>query len=112
MPNFASSKTAFKSEIAIDRKTCREVSKCITYKLSQATRSSYHSLIDRGTDRGVAGNDVRIIERHPDKTLSIKCIDNHEVPSMPTATASGVTNTTLDEVILLSHQYAYHPNVL
>ena len=36
-------------------------------------------------------------------------IDNHEAPSIPMVTAGGVTSTTNGEVMLIMHQYAYHP---
>lgn len=97
----AYSKTAFKSEITIDGKTRREVLKCIAYQLSQTDRSSYHSLIDMGDNGGVAGNNMRTIEKHPDKTAIIKDIHNHEVPSAPIATVGGATNTTSGEAILI-----------
>ena len=66
-------------------------------------------MVDRGANGRVAGNDVRIIEKHPDKTVNTRGIDNHEVPSMPIATAGGVTNATVGEVILTLHQCACHP---
>ena len=52
---------------------------------------------------------MRVIEKHPDKTCNMKGIDNYEVPSMPIATAGGVTSTISGEVMLIMHQYAYHP---
>lgn len=53
---------------------------------------SSSSLVDRGANGEVAGNDVRIIEKHPDKTVKIRGIDNHEVPYTPIVTAGGVTD--------------------
>ena len=89
--------------------THMEVYKCVTYNVSKTSRSAHYSLVDIGANGGVAGNDVRIIEKHPDKTVNIRGIDNHEVPSIPIVTAGGVTNTTVGEVILILHQHAYHP---
>ena len=71
--------------------------------------NDYDHAVDRGANGGAAGNDVRVIEKHPDKTCNIKGIDNHEVPSMPIATAGGVASTISGEVALIMHQYAYHP---
>ena len=87
----------------IDGETYRKVSTCATYQLSQTNRSSLHSLVDREANGGAAGNDVRVIEKHPDKTSNTKGIDNHEVPSMPIATAGGVTSTNSGEVMLIMH---------
>ena len=72
-------------------------------------RSSLHSLVNRGANGGAAGNDVRAIEKHPDKTCDIKGAYNHEVPSMPIVTTGGVTSTISGEFVLIMHQYAYHP---
>ena len=107
--NPSNKKVIFKSEIAIDEETCRKVNTCATYQLSQTNRSSLYSLVDRGANGRVAGDDARIIEKHPDKTCNIRGIDNHEVPSIPIVTAGGVTSTGSREVILIMHQYAYHP---
>ena len=76
-------KVSFKSEIAIDRETCRKVNACATYQLSQTNRSSPYSLVDRGANSGVAGNNARVIKKHLDKTCNIKGVDDHEVPSIP-----------------------------
>ena len=107
--NQSSKKVICKSEIVIDGETYRKVNTCITYQISQANKSSLYSLVDRGANGGVAGNDVRVIEKHSDKTCNIKGIDNHEVPSIPIVTAGGVTSTISGEVIIIMHQYAYHP---
>ena len=63
-----SKKTVFKSEIVIDGEThrkdgesYRKVNVCVTYQLSKTNRSSPYSLVDRGANGGVAGNDVRVI---------------------------------------------------
>ena len=96
-------KSAFKSEIVVDGKTYREIFNCITYNISKTSCSAHHSLVDRGANNGVTGNDVRIIEKYSNKIVNIRGINNHEVPSIPIVTAGGVTNTTIREVILILH---------
>ena len=71
----------------------------MTYQLSKTNRYSPYSLVDRGANGGVAGNDMRAIEKHPDKTCNMRGVDDHEVPSMPMVTAGGVTSTANGEVM-------------
>ena len=56
----------------------------------------------------VAGNDVRVIAKHPDRNVEIRGIDNHEITSIPLVTAGGITLTTSDEVTLIMHHHACH----
>ena len=68
--------------------------------------SSDVSLVDRGANGGIAGNDVRVVEklhRHVD----VQGIDNHKMNDIPIVTAAGVTKTQRREVILILNQYAY-----
>lgn len=71
-------------------------------------QSALHSLVDRREYGGAAGNDVSIIENHPDRKVDIRGIDNHEITSAPLVTAEGVTCTTSGEVIVITHQHACH----
>ena len=68
-----------------------------------------YSLVDRGANGGAAVYDVLAIEKHPDNACNIPSVDDHEAPSMPMATAAGVTSTTNGEVMLRVHQCACHP---
>ena len=51
------------------------------------------ALVDRGANGGVAGNDTRILHKHPSRRVEIQGIDNHRVPPVPIVTAASVTNT-------------------
>ena len=92
----------------INGKVFREVGKHVIYYLSKVSRSSVDSLVDRGANGGVAGNDVRVIAKHPDRTVDVRGIDNHEITHIPLVTAGGVTSTTSGEVIVIMHQHACH----
>ena len=85
------------------------MNKVITCYFSQSSRTSLHSLVNRGANGGIAGNDVRITCKDPSKTVNVRGIDNHEITSMHLVTAGGVTLSTSGEVILIVHQCAYHP---
>ena len=63
------------------------------------------SLIDRGANGGVAGDDVRIIFR-TNRTVDIKGIDNHHVNNIGIGTVGGVVQTQHGPVIAIMHQYA------
>ena len=81
----------------------------ITYCVSaHASRKRHGSLIDRGANGGVAGDDVRIIEQSPHRKVDIQGLDNHQVNSVPIVTAGGVMQTQHGDVIAVLHQYAYH----
>jgi hypothetical protein len=71
----------------------------------EATIAHSMSLIDRGANGGVAGDDVRIIFR-TNRTVDIKGIDNHHVNNIGIGTVGGVVHTQHGPVIAIMHQYA------
>ena len=71
----------------------------------EATMAHSMSLIDRGANGGVAGDDVRIIFR-TNRTVDIKGIDNHHVNNIGIGTVGGVVQTQHGPVIAIMHQYA------
>ena len=79
----------------------------IAYHVSKHEALMAHSmsLIDRGANGGVAGDDVRIIFR-TNRTVDIKGIDNHHVNNIGIGTVGGVVNTQHGPVIAIMHQYA------
>eukprot|EP00980_Cylindrotheca_fusiformis_P021811 scaffold8646_cov116-Cylindrotheca_fusiformis.AAC.1 len=84
----------------------------VNYSVERALRSASTtgSLVDRGANGGIAGNDVRVIAYHPDhRRVDIRGIDNHEITSIPIVTAGGLCQTQRGPVIAILHQYAYHP---
>ena len=70
-------KVAFKSELNINGKIHREVVKNVIYCLCKVSHSYVYSLINRGANGGVAGNDFRVIAAYPDRTVDIRGVDNH-----------------------------------
>jgi hypothetical protein len=65
------------------------------------------SLIDRGANGGVAGDDVHIIFC-TNCTVDIKGIDNHHVNNIGIGTVGGAVQTQHGPVISIMHQYALH----
>ena len=65
------------------------------------------SLVDRGANGGIPGNDSRIISR-TDRTVDISGIDNHEVCGLCLGTGGAVITSNHGPVIAIFNQYALH----
>ena len=72
------------------------------YHVSKHSTSHYGSLIDRGANGGLAGSDVRILER-TGRTVSVTGIDNHEQPGLDTVTCAALLHTNHGKVVLIMH---------
>jgi hypothetical protein len=96
-------------EITIDEKVYREVSMLdrIVYRVSESyTLDKRGSLIDRGANGGMAGNDVRVIEK-TGRHVDVKGIDIHTVNDLEIVTVAGLVDTNKGPRIVIMHQYAY-----
>ena len=56
-------KAAFGHEITLDGKTYCQINVHRIYNVSKHCTTSHESLVDRGANGGIAGNDVRIISK-------------------------------------------------
>ena len=63
------------------------INKTHIYHVSKHSSSHYGSLIDRGANGGLAGSDVRILER-TGRAVSVTGIDNHELPGLDIVTCA------------------------
>ncbi len=88
----------------VGKSSKRLVHKC-EYCVSSHRHTSSMSLVDRGANGGVAGEDVRVIFK-TSRTVDIKGIDNHQVIDVPIGTVGGVVTTQKGPVIAILHQYA------
>jgi hypothetical protein len=95
-------------EAVINGKKYRQVSIHVTFSVSSHERKKRSSLIDRGANGGIAGSDVRVINRHPHQHIDIWGIDDHKISSIPIVTAGALATSPRGPVILIMHQYAYH----
>jgi len=81
----------------------------IQYQFSEAAgishRKGISALVDRGTNGGLAGEDVRVLE-HTLCQADISRINNHTMVGLPIVTAAGVVNTHVGPVCVIPHQYA------
>ena len=55
--------------------------------------ASLMSLVDRGTNGGVAGDNVRIIAMYSHQMVSVHSLDDHEVVDIPVGTVEAHTMT-------------------
>jgi hypothetical protein len=79
----------------------------ITYQASSASSQQCGALIDRGSNGGVAGDDVRVIRIDPHRTVDVQGIDNHRITDMHIVTACALVETNRGPVILIMNQYAH-----
>ena len=70
-------------------------------------RSKRGTLVDRGANGGILGNDAKVIFRR-NKSVDVTGIDNHELSSLPMVDATAKTIANKGEVILILRNYAYH----
>ena len=62
--------------------------------MSKVSHSSADSLVDRGDNDGVAGNDARFIVKHADSTEDARGVDDYETSDIPLSTAGRFVLTT------------------
>jgi len=73
-----------------------------------ARSATFKSLVDRGANGGLAGDDMRKIAMS-DRYIDVQGIDNHMVPHLRIGTFGAVVRTKSGSyIILIFSQYAYH----
>jgi hypothetical protein len=101
---------ASKSSVLIDGRRYVQADKHeVLYRVANLENSSgrVSSLIDRGANGGLAGEDVRIIET-TGRTADVSGINDHTIRDLPIATVAGVVQSHLGPICIIMHQYAYH----
>ena len=73
----------------------------------QKTVNKVSSLVDRGANGGLAGEDVRLIEQTA-RCANVSGINDHTIEGLPISTVAGVVESQLGPICLIIHQYAYH----
>ncbi|KAG7373906.1 hypothetical protein IV203_013001 [Nitzschia inconspicua] len=81
------------------------ISKPVVYRVSSTAVISKQSLVDRGANGGIAGQDCKVI-CVSDRTVDVQGIDNHQLNSVSIGTAAGYVDSNKGPVILILHQYA------
>ncbi len=70
-------------------------------------RSKRGSLIDRGANGGILGDDARVMLQHT-REVDVTGIDNHEINALRIVDASAVITTQKGPVIAILRQHALH----
>ena len=75
------------------------------YFFARANQSANH-LVDRGASGGLAGANMRILQK-PDRKVNIVGIDDHELTGLDVVTAASLLNTQKGAVIGIFHEYSH-----
>ena len=96
--------------IIFDGKTYTASVARVTYRLNQNKVTNIHrgSLIDRGANGGLSGDDVRVISKSTTQFADVHGIANSEVQNAPLSTVAGVIESTTGPIIGIFHQYAHY----
>ena len=76
--------------------------------VNASERQSRGSLVDRGANGGILGNDAVVIAVHRDRVVDVSGIDNHEINGLKIVDATAKVLTQRGPAILVLQQYAYH----
>ena len=81
----------------------------IRYNVSRVTRMDASlSLIDRGANGGIAGDNVRVLSVS-DHRVDVSGVGNHKLTDLKIVSAGGVMSTHKGDVVAILHQYALIP---
>ena len=70
----------------------RQVNAHITYCIVQANQAVHGSFVDRGSNGGPAGSDVRVFNTSP-RQCTLSGIDNHEIPGPDLVQCTALVDT-------------------
>jgi hypothetical protein len=74
----------------------------VVYFVSRADSTAvFASLLDRGANGGIAGDDMRLICFDRDRTINVQGIDNHQLPHLKISAFGATVNTQNGPVILI-----------
>ena len=80
----------------------------VTYRFAQSNTSSHLQLVDQGANGGLAGADMKVLNKTGRK-VNISGIDNHElVTGLDIVTCASMYDSNQGPIIGISHEYAYH----
>ena len=88
----------------------RRVNKNVVYRVSHATCSDNGSLIDNGSNGGVSGSDILVLESHDTATykVNVEGVGPTPLKDLSIVQAAGLIETTKGPIIGIFNQYAHH----
>ena len=87
----------------------RTINHHFTYHVAQASQGKHGSLVDKGTNGGLAGSDVRILSRSSRK-CTVTGIDSHELQGLDVVQCAALVETNHDIVNLIMNEYTCYGN--
>ena len=87
--------------------TRQQVNAHITYNVAQANQAMHQSIVDRGANGGLAGSDVRVLNKCP-RQHTVICKSNHEIPGLDIVQCDALVNTNHGIVNLIMNEYTYY----
>ncbi len=85
----------------------RNINTFTHYHVSNTSRITSGSLVDRGANGGLAGADVRVLGRS-NRKCNITGIDNHEVSGLDVVQCVALVKTDIGLINLIMNEYAYY----
>ena len=77
------------------------------YRVSYGVTTTTNSLVDRGANGGLAGSDVRVLERS-EHTADVSGLAGAKVSGLTIGTVAGCVHTNMGKVVVIMHQYAIY----
>ncbi len=77
------------------------------YHVLIVKQSKCGTLVDRGANGGIIGNNTHVFRTHID-TVDVTGIDNHALPSLKLVDASTLVQSNHGLIVIIMQQYAYH----
>ena len=104
--NFMSSPT---SDVTPQR-SIKSVHIHLFYHIAQAKQAQHGSLVDRGSNGGLAGSDVRVVSKSSRK-YTVTGIDQHQINGLDIVQCAALVNTNHGYVNLIMNEYVYYGKV-
>lgn len=92
--------------VNVNGETYKVATTQVMYRASNAGQYTQGTLIDRGANGGIVGQDMRVIEKST-RTVNVQGNDNHQLTNIPLVTAGAVVTSQKGDIIAIVHQYAY-----
>ena len=83
----------------------RSINHHFTYHIAQASQAKYDSLVDRESNGGLAGSDVRVLSRSSRK-CTVTGIDSHELQRLDVVQCAALVETNHGIANLIMNEYA------
>ena len=77
------------------------------YAFAHQNHSLIGQLVDRGANGGLAGADMRILQK-TNRKVNVTGIDDHELNDLDVVTCATLLATNYGVVVGVFHEYAYH----